>query len=288
MKVLKSFKSKDGKTIKYLQKTNDGHLIETSYFDLDEHIICISTQIGCPMGCIFCATAKPIDSNKSFIRNLTTEEIVQQVKNIISRLQKQNKLGTKSILFSYMGMGEPFLNYDAVMKAVRLLNDQEGLSMGARHMSISTSGVVEGITKLARENLQINLAISLHAPNDALRSKLMPINKKYPIKKLLAAADNFIAKTNKQVMIEYIMIDGINDSDACAMELADTLTNPLFMVNLIPYNSTFFDGNTIFKSSPPDRIKKFMNLLLRKNIHVRQRYKFGGAIKAACGQLATD
>lgn len=277
------FCSEDGKTVKALIDFEDVK-IETVLMDHGaRYTICVSSQAGCPLGCKFCATGQ-----MGFKRNLTASEIVSQVIFFL-RYIKDNDKEDKQVNVVFMGMGEPFLNYDNVLKAIRLLNDQEGLSLGARHMSVSTSGIVDGIKKLATENLQVNLAISLHASNETLRSKLMPINKKYPLKKVLAAAEDFIAKTNKQVMLEYVMIDGVNDSDFCANELIDLLKNPLFMVNLIPYNATGLPAQAgDFKASPPERVKHFMNILLRKGIHVRQRYRFGNGIKAACGQLATD
>ena len=183
----------------------------------------------------------------------------------------------------FMGMGEPFLNYDDVLEAIRILNDKNGFNLGARHISISTIGITEGIEKLAKEKLQINLAISLHAPNNNLRSKLMPINKKYPIEKILAAVDDYIKKTKRRVMFEYLMIDGVNDSPAQAKELAKLLKKPLYFINLISFNPI---GHSKFKPSPGWKIKKFKEVLEKAGMAVTQRYRFGREIKAACGQLA--
>ena len=162
-----------------------------------------------------------------------------------------------------------------------ILNDQQGFGLGARHFSISTVGVVEGIKKLADEPLQLNLAISLHAPNDELRSKIMPVNKKYSIKKILQAVDDYIKKTNRKVMFEYIMIDGVNDSEKQARELAELMKKPLYFVNLIPCNPV---GE--FKPSLQKKIEKFKKILLESGVAVNQRYSFGQDISAACGQLA--
>ena len=189
-----------------------------------------------------------------------------------------------------MGMGEPFLNYQNIIGAIKILNDKEGFNLGARHFSISTVGIVEGIEKLAKEELQINLAISLHAPNDELRSKLMPINKKYPIKKILNAIDDYIAKTRRRVMFEYIMINNLNDSEENAKTLAKLMKKPLYFVNLISYNFTrrsLGEGGPtgIFKSSSSPRIKKFKEILEKEGVIVTQRYRFGKDIEGACGQL---
>ncbi|MBU1102650.1 23S rRNA (adenine(2503)-C(2))-methyltransferase RlmN, partial [Patescibacteria group bacterium] len=181
----------------------------------------------------------------------------------------------------FMGMGEPFLNYDNVLAAIKILNDKEGFNLGARHFSISTVGITEGIEKLAQEKMEVNLAISLHAPNDKLRSSIMPINKKYPLGKILRAVDEYIKQTRRRVMFEYIMIEEINDSDDCARQLADLLKNTLGFVNLITYNPT-----GIFKPSSSQRLNKFKEILEKAGVAVTQRYRFGDDIKGACGQLA--
>ncbi len=235
--------------------------------------VCVSSQVGCPLGCAFCATGK-----LGFKRNLTDWEIIQQVL-FFARLLKKTKEKITNIVF--MGMGEPFLNYDNVLQAIKTLNDKEGFNLGGRHFSISTAGIIEGIERLADEKIQITLAISLHAPNDKLRSELMPINKKYSIEKILKAVDDYIKKTRSRVMFEYIMIKGVNDSDKCAQELAKILKGRLAFANLISYNPT-----GIFDASPGVRIKKFREILEKNGINVTQRYKFGGKIKGACGQLA--
>ncbi|MDP2967368.1 MAG: 23S rRNA (adenine(2503)-C(2))-methyltransferase RlmN [bacterium] len=305
----KTFFSKDKNTIKALLALKDGLKIETVLMRHKDkrNTICVSSQVGCPLKCSFCATGKI-----GFERNLEIWEIVEQVL-FFARYLKKIKEMVSNIVF--MGMGEPFLNYQNVIGAIKILNDREGFNLGARHFSISTIGIVEGgIEELAKEKLQINLAISLHAPNDELRSKLMPINKKYPIKKILNAVDDYIKKTRRRVMFEYIMIKNLNDSEEHAQTLAGLMKKPLYFVNLISYNPT-----GIFKpsssrataksksqasfppslsrgessvgkeenlfSSPSLRIKKFKEILEKEGVMVTQRYRFGEDIEAACGQL---
>jgi len=237
--------------------------------------VCVSCQIGCPIGCVFCATGE-----MGFKRNLKPLEIVEQVL-LFARYLKKHEEKVTNIVF--MGMGEPFLNYENVMEAIRIVNKKEGLNIGSRHISISTVGIVEGIEKLTKEPLQVNMAISLHAPNDSLRSKLIPANKKYPIQAIMEAVHQYILKRNRRVMFEYIMIDGLNDSDSHAKELAaliKNLPNQLSFVNLVRYNPT-----GIFKPSPAMRMKKFKALLESEGIAVTERYRFGQSLKGACGQL---
>ena len=180
-----------------------------------------------------------------------------------------------------MGMGEPFLNYDNVMSAIRILNSNEYFNIGSRKISISTSGIIEGIEKFSKEDMQVNLCISLHAPNDRLRSEIMLVNRKYPLEKVLEAVDSYISKSNRKVMFEYLMIKGVNDSLDCARELAVLMKKPLYMVNLIVYNPT---GK--FVPSDSKTIKQFKDYLEKHDIFTTQRYEFGRGIKAACGQLA--
>jgi len=280
----KTFVSKDKNTIKALLTLKDGLKIETVLMRHKDkrNTICVSSQVGCPLNCSFCATGK-----MGFKRSLEVWEIVEQVL-FFARYLKKIKSRVTNIVF--MGMGEPFLNYQNVIGAIKILNDKEGFNLGARHFSISTVGIVEGIEKLAKEELQINLAISLHAPNDELRSKLMPINKKYPIKKILNAIDDYIAKTRRRVMFEYIMINNLNDSEENAKTLAKLMKKPLYFVNLISYNFTrrsLGEGGPtgIFKSSSSPRIKKFKEILEKEGVIVTQRYRFGKDIEGACGQL---
>jgi len=268
------FESQDGKTIKTLITLEDGQKIEAVLMRYSErNTVCVSSQVGCALGCDFCATGK-----LGFRRNLTVDEIASQVLFFARLLKKKDDKITNVV---FMGMGEPFLNYDNVLESIKILNDQKGFNLGARHFSVSTVGIVEGIKKLAEEPLQINLAISLHAPDDELRSRLMPVNKKYQINEILKLVDDYIKKTNRKVMFEYIMIDGVNDSARHARELAKLMKKPLYFINLIPCNPV---GD--FKASPQAQIEKFKKILKERGVQVNQRYSFGQDIKAACGQLA--
>jgi 23S rRNA (adenine2503-C2)-methyltransferase len=272
------FVSEGGDSSKALVVLADGLRIETVLMRHDgRNTVCVSSQVGCPMGCVFCATGK-----MGFKRNLSTAEIIEQVL-LFARILKKENQRVGNVVF--MGMGEPFLNYDNVLAAVKILNDQKGLNIGGRHISISTCGVAEGIEKLIDEPIQANLAISLHAPNDLLRSKIMPANDKYPIDVIMKSVSRYIQNTKRRVMFEYIMIDGVNDSDGCARELAalikGRLSLKLAFVNLIRYNPT---GK--FKPSPAERVKAFKTILMQAGVEATERYRFGREIKAACGQLA--
>ena len=276
----KVLEAKTNESQKALLTLSDDSKIETVLLKHEDgrNTVCVSSQVGCPLGCLFCATGK-----MGFIRNLTVWEIVLQVLFFARELKK---IGERVGNLVFMGMGEPFLNYDNVMSAIKILNDKDSLNIGARHISISTIGITDGIKKLASEKLQINLAISLHAPNNELRGKIIPMNQEYPIKSILKIVDFYIKKTNRQVMFEYLMINGFNDSANEALELVGVLKSfnkSLFVVNLISYNPT--QG---FQPSPSWRIKEFKEILIRSKIKVTERYRFGQDIKAACGQLAGD
>ncbi|MFC1629762.1 23S rRNA (adenine(2503)-C(2))-methyltransferase RlmN [Patescibacteria group bacterium] len=268
--------SKDKKTAKTLITLKDGLKIESVLMKHKDgrNTVCISSQVGCPLSCSFCATGQI-----GFKRSLEIFEIVEQVLFFARHLKKKGEKVTNNV---FMGMGEPFLNYENVVGAIRILNDKEGFNLGARHVSISTVGILEGIKKLAGEKLQVNLAISLHAPDDDLRSKIMPINKKYPIADVLKAVDNYIGKTKRRVMFEYLMMKGLNDSDVYAQKLSKLMKKPLYFVNLISYNPT-----GAFKPSSSWRMKNFKEILEKEGVQVTQRYRFGQNIKAACGQLAS-
>ncbi|MBN2198115.1 23S rRNA (adenine(2503)-C(2))-methyltransferase RlmN [Candidatus Wolfebacteria bacterium] len=270
----KAFVSKDKKTIKAIIVLKDGFKIETVLMRHKDkrNTVCVSSQVGCPLKCLFCVTGK-----MGFKRNLDAWEIIEQVL-FFARYLKKDKEKITNIVF--MGMGEPFLNYQNVIKAIKILNDKEGFSLGARHFSISTVGIIEGIENLIKEKLQINLAISLHAPNDELRLKLMPINEKYPLKKILNATENYVKRVGRRVMFEYIMIKDLNDFEEHAKQLAKMIKKPLYFVNLIPCNP-----NGIFKPSSSLKIKKFKEILEKQGINVTQRYNFGKDIQGACGQL---
>jgi len=270
------FESDDGNTAKALIELDDGEKIESVLMNHTDSrsTVCVSSQVGCPLGCAFCATG-----TMGFKRNLTSSEIVEQVLFFSRYLGKEKKKVTNIV---FMGMGEPFLNYDNVFEAIRILNSADCFNIGARKISISTSGIIEGIERMSNEDLQVNLSISLHAPNDKLRSEMMPINKKYSLVKVLKAVDEYIKKTDRKVMFEYLMIRNVNDSIECAKELAALMRKPLRMVNLIVYNPT---GS--FKASDSKTIKRFKEYLEKEGIYTTQRYEFGRGIKAACGQLAT-
>ncbi|MBU0597220.1 23S rRNA (adenine(2503)-C(2))-methyltransferase RlmN [Patescibacteria group bacterium] len=272
------FDSSSSKSTKALITLEDGVKIETVLLHhvSGRNTVCVSSQVGCQMGCQFCATGQ-----MGYVRNLTVSEIIEQVLFWERRLKDKNdSVGVNNVVF--MGMGEPFMNYDNVLSAINIINSAVGFNIGVRHISVSTAGLIDGINKLSSEKLSINLAISLHATNDRLRSQLMPINNEYPIKKLMSAVDKYVQKKSRRVMFEYMMIEGVNDSREDAMELADLLAGePLYMVNLIRYNST---GR--YRPSSREVIAEFKNILMQRGINVTQRYSFGKDIKAACGQLA--
>jgi len=257
---------------KALIELNDKNKIETVLIKTKKrNTVCLSSQAGCALGCSFCATGK-----MGFKRNLTTKEILLQVLFWSRVLKKQNQKVNNLV---FMGMGEPFLNYKNTLQAVRFINQPEYFNIGARKISISTCGIVPGIEKLAKEDLQINLAVSLHAPNNKLRNKLMPINKKYPLEKLFQVTDNYIKITNRKVMLEYLLLNKVNDQTKHAEQLAKLIKNKkLYMVNLVEYNAT---GQ--YEKSP--NLDKFKKILQDKGLETAERKSPGENIQAACGQL---
>ena len=262
-------------TKKYLLELNDGNYIECVLMRHDYgNSLCVSTQVGCNMSCAFCESGR-----LKKVRNLNTSEIVNQVMSVI---KDEGKTLDNIVV---MGIGEPFDNYDNLIKFIRILNTPKGLDMGSRKITVSTSGIVPKIKEFALEKGQVNLAISLHAPNDIIRDTLMPINKKYKIKELLDAIDEYISVTNRRVTIEYILIDGVNDMDKCAYELASILKGKLVYVNLIPYNET---SKFSFKRSKLVQINKFYDILKNEGINVTVRREMGNNIKGACGQLRAE
>jgi 23S rRNA (adenine2503-C2)-methyltransferase len=267
--------SKDNSTTKALITLDDGEKVESVLMKHGDgrNTVCLSCEVGCPLGCEFCATGK-----MGFKRNLTYSEIIMQLLFFERLLKKEKGRVTNAV---FMGMGEPFLNYDNVMESIRTMNSEECFNIGARHISISTAGLTDGIEKLSKEKLQVNLAISFHAPNDELRSRLMPINKKYPIGDIMAAVRKYANATKRKVMFEYVMISGVNDGEKEARELSKLMRHRLFLVNLISYNPT-----GLFSPSEGEAIKVFKDILLKNAVSVTQRYKFGVGIDAACGQLA--
>jgi 23S rRNA (adenine2503-C2)-methyltransferase len=237
--------------------------------------VCVSCQIGCAIGCSFCATGL-----SGLIRNLSAGEMVSQVVHA-ARLARERERRISNIVV--MGMGEPFHNYDAVMRFVAIVNDRQGLGIGARHITLSTAGVVPFIDRLAEEPYQVKLAVSLHAPNDALRSQLVPINRRWPIDELLAACRRYVARTGRRVTFEYVLIEDVNDDERTAAELARRLRGLLCHVNLIPYNPT--PAAPLFRRPGPERIERFRAVLERYGIPATVRYSRGVEIAAACGQL---
>jgi len=262
-------------TTKYLFELEDGLLVETVLMHHDYgKSVCVSSQIGCNMGCKFCASGLLKKQ-----RNLTAGEMVQQVLFVQKQLDHDDERVSSIVV---MGIGEPFDNYDHVLNFLKTINSDQGLAIGSRKLTISTCGIVEGILKLANEPLQINLAISLHAPNDALRSMLMPINQAHPIKELMEALMTYYDETNRRITYEYILLDGVNDQLEHANELADLIHGQNAYVNLIPYNPVDeqpFD-RTSFKVA-----LKFYDQLKKRGIQVTLRQEHGVDIDAACGQL---
>ncbi|MDD3647159.1 MAG: 23S rRNA (adenine(2503)-C(2))-methyltransferase RlmN [Candidatus Dojkabacteria bacterium] len=267
--------SKHSPTIKSLITLKDREKIETVLMRHKDgrNTVCVSTQAGCALGCVFCATGRI-----GFRRNLSWDEIVAQVILFQRILKKENRRVTNVV---YMGMGEPMLNYENVLQSVRILNAPKGLNIGARKISISTVGITEGIDRLANEDIQVNLAVSLHAPVDSLRNEMMPINKKYPIQKILESVTSYFKMTHRKVMFEYVLIAGVNDSLEYAEMLVQLLRKYTCMLNLIKMNPVYK-----FHPPKPEQIKRFKEILEKGGLEVVQRYSFGQDIKAACGQLA--
>ena len=258
--------------IKYLFSLFDGEKIEAVLMFHDYGIsLCISTQVGCNMTCAFCESGRLKKR-----RNLMVCEMVLQILKIEDDI---NKRISHIVL---MGIGEPFDNYDNVMKFIKIVNDSKGIDIGARHITISTCGIVPKIKEFTKENTQVNLAISLHAPNNALRDKIMPINKVYNLDMLIPAIKEYISVTNRRVTFEYIMLKDVNDTPECALELAKLIKGMNAYVNLIPYNET---ENISFKRSENVKIMEFYDILKKSNINVTIRKEFGGLLSAACGQL---
>lgn len=275
-KIFRRQDSKDG-TVKLLLELEDGFKIETVLMRYEYGLAaCISSQVGCNMACSFCSSG--ILGKQ---RNLKPEEMVGQVL-VLNNLLKDEKKGQKVTHVVVMGTGEPFDNYDNVMDFIRIINAQKGLSIGARHITVSTCGITEGIKRYAREGLQTNLAISLHAPNDELRNKLMKINKAYPLSKLMSAIKEYEEIADRRVTYEYLLIEGINDTKECAEELLNLIKGTMGYVNLIPYNET---NKNSYKRSSNNRVHTFLDYLKKGGVNATIRKEFGSDIDAACGQL---
>lgn len=275
--------SEDGETTKLLLRLDDGTLIETVLMQYHrkgkEHprsTVCVSTQVGCTMGCKFCATGQ-----MGFERNLKAEEIVTQVLHFASMLHKQGERITNLV---FMGMGEPLANYAETIRAIKLLTNSRAFGLGQRHITISTVGIMQGIERLAEEDLQIGLAISLHAPNNDLRQKLVPTAGPHSVEDLISATRSYFKKTGRRVSLEYALLDGINDSKETAEELAELLKGNGVHVNLIPVNPTA--GG--FQRPGWKRITEFERILKESDINCTVRVEKGSEISAACGQLRTD
>ncbi len=259
-------------TVKYLFRLNDGELIESVVMKYKYgYTICVSSQVGCKMGCRFCASGIA-----GFIRNLTPSEILSQI------YVAQKDLSVRISHIVMMGVGEPLDNYDNVIRFLKMISDENGQNIGMRNISLSTCGVVTGIRKLMEEKLQLTLSVSLHAPNDEIRSRTMPVNDKWNIDTLLCACKEYIGATNRRISFEYAMISGVNDSDECAAELARRLKGMLCHVNLIPVNSV---KERDYRKSNRERIVKFIKILEKHGINATVTRTLASDINASCGQL---
>ena len=265
-------KEEDDLTKKYLFELEDKNHIEAVLMSHDYGLsVCISSQVGCNMSCTFCESGR-----LKKVRNLSTYEMVEQILLIENDIKKR----ISSVVI--MGIGEPLDNYDNVIEFIKIINDDKGIAIGARHITLSTCGLISKIKELQELPLQINLAISLHASNNDLRSKIMPINKVYNLNDILLTIDEYIKHTNRRVTIEYVMLNNVNDNEENAVELIDLLKGKNVYVNLIPYNET---SHIIYKKSPKEKILKFYDILKKGGINVTIRKEFGSKISAACGQL---
>ena len=269
--VVEKYVSKDKSTVKFLFEYRDGNIIESVVMKYKHgNTICVSTQVGCKMGCTFCAS-----TIGGVVRSLSHGEILGEV------LMAQKEIGEKISNIVMMGSGEPLDNYDNSLKFIKSVNNENGLNIGQRHITLSTCGIVPKIKELAEENLQITLAISLHAPNDNIRRKTMPIASVYSIEELLEACKYYISKTNRRITFEYALVDNLNDKEVHAEELSNLLKGLLCHVNLIPINKI---DEKEFKSSSTNKIKNFSNILLKNGIKTTIRREMGSDINAACGQ----
>ena len=263
---------KDIDVCKYLFELYDGEYIEAVLMRHDYgNSICVSSQVGCNMGCRFCESGR-----RKKVRNLETYEMVLQIMMI------EEELGERISHVVVMGIGEPFDNYDNLVRFLKIINHPKGMAMGARHITVSTCGIVPKIKEFSNLGLQFNLAISLHAPNNEIRDMIMPINKAYPLDKLIPVLEEYYNNTNRRITFEYVLLEGINDSETCALELSKLVRNLNCYINLIPYNET---NNLNFKRSSTIQIMKFYDILKKNKINVTIRKEFGRKISAACGQL---
>ncbi len=267
--------SQDRLTRKVLFSLPDGHTIESVLMHYKRrHTVCLSTQVGCPIGCPFCATG-----HSGFERDLSPGEIVEQVLYFARELHEAGQRLTNLV---FMGMGEPFLNWEATWKAICALTDPRRFGLGARHITISTVGFVPGIEALAQKKSQVGLAISLHAANDNLRETLVPLNRRYPLEVLMGACQDYVKQTGRRITFEYALIERLNDSPSHAQELAGLLSGLLCHVNLIPLNPT---AECAWRGSPKDVVLAFQRELLKEGVPVTVRIDRGLDIQAGCGQL---
>ena len=280
--------SADGSTRKRLLRLGDGQTLETVLMQApaparaeDRYTVCVSSQVGCALGCAFCVTGQV-----GFARQLSAGEIVEQVYHFERELRDsaaspdpKRRVVTNVV---FMGMGEPLANYSAVMSAIRILTSPNGFGLGARRITVSTAGLVPGIDRLSGEGLQLGLAVSLHAPENELRSRIMPINRRYPLADVLEAADRYSAATGRRVSYEYAMMDGVNDSPAQARQLGQLLSGKLCHVNLIPLNQSL---DPSLRPSKPERLLAFQRIVESAHIPCTVRHNRGQDIMAACGQL---
>ena len=274
--VVETRAATQGTARKTLFSTADGHPVEAVLMLVaGRATVCVSTQVGCAVGCAFCASGR-----LGLRRDLTAEEIVDQVLHFARILRDERDAHVTNVVF--MGMGEPFHNYEQTLRACRLLNDSAGFGLAARHISVSTAGVVPAIDRFAAEPLQLNLAVSLHAATDELRDRLVPLNRTYPLGALLAACSRYVERTNRKLLFEYVVLRGVNDTPAQAAALAQSLRRPLFHLNLIAYNETGGE----FSRPAPGEVEALRDRLERAGVSVTVRHSPGGDIEAACGQLA--
>jgi 23S rRNA (adenine2503-C2)-methyltransferase len=275
LRPLDTIVSANGLTSKTLFELRDGETIEAVLMRYEgRRTVCISSQVGCSIGCPFCATGQ-----SGFTRNLSTGEIVDQVL-YFARLLKEQDLSITNVVL--MGMGEPLANYDAMWGAIKLLNDPRGFGLGSRRFTVSTAGLLPAISRLAQEELSVGLAVSLHAANNALRDRLVPVNRRYPLSQLITACREYAERTGRRVTFEYALIDGINDSPSQAEELGQLLQGVMCHVNLIPLNPT---EDCDYQPSSRGRVLAFRRALNRVGVPNTARLERGVDIQAGCGQL---
>ena len=270
IKIIKKQKDKD--VFKFLFKLSDGNLVEAVLMNHDYgNSLCVSSQVGCNMGCKFCESGR-----LKKVRNLDASEMVQEI------LLVEKEIGTRISHVVVMGIGEPFDNFDNLVKFISIVNYQKGINLGSRHITVSTCGIVPKIYEFMHLPYQVNLAISLHAPTNEIRERIMPINKVYNLDMLIKAIKEYLKEQKRRVTFEYIMLAGINDSPLCAKKLANLIRGMNAYVNLIPYNET---ENISFKRTEKKKILEFYDILKKEKINVTIRREFGSNIDAACGQL---